>query len=136
MVGWIEILAERDLHARDTFDLQGLVDRALRRVTDGDPVWSKQHDAVAIGTMAVVENSFAMGVEMDESLHPAGAIEVGPLVGEAKVDLDDAAADGFDVNHAGVASEVLARPRGVPCLDISSRRCHLGRLRQLHDSTT
>ena len=54
-------------------------------------VGAEQHDAVAVPPVVVGVVPDPFGVEPDQRLGPAGAVEVRPLVGEAQVDLDDAA---------------------------------------------
>ena len=81
------------------------------------PVRDEQHDAVAGAAIGIVEPPLLRRIEPDQCLDPAFAVEIGPLIGEAQMDLDDASADGFEIDHAGVAREMTAAPRAAPVLD-------------------
>src|SRR6185312_665625 len=82
------------------------------------PVRHEQHDAVTAPPRGVVEPPSAVPVEADQRLDPAvAAVQVGPLVGEAQVRLDYAAADRLEIDEAGVAGEVRATPRAAAVLD-------------------
>src|SRR5580704_18996242 len=81
------------------------------------PVRNEQHDAVARAPFRIVEPPLASGIEADESVDPARAVEVGPLIGKAKVRLDDAAGDGLEIQHTGIALEMSPAPGTAPFLD-------------------
>src|SRR5258708_17749374 len=81
------------------------------------PVRNEKHDAVACAPFRIVEPPLASGIEADESVDPARAVEVWPLIGKAQVRLDDAAGDGLEIHHAGVALEMSPAPRTAPFLD-------------------
>src|SRR5579862_3668255 len=104
------ILMEADLHAGDTGRALDLVDERLRRMPVTAAVRAEQHDAVTLAAVVVVKNPVAILVEPDQRLDPAGTVEIGPLVGEAQMRLDDGAADGFEIEHAGIAGEIFLRP--------------------------
>ena len=80
-------------------------------------VWAEQHHAVAVAAVAVGIVPALVLVEPHQRRDPALAVEVGPLVGEAQMRLDDAPADGLEIEHAGVAGEVLLDPRAAVLLD-------------------
>src|SRR3984893_7599595 len=82
---------------------------------------SEQHDAVTLAAVVVVEIPVAILIESDQRIDPAGTVQIGPLVGEAQMRLDDGAADGFEVEHAGRLGEVFLRPGGTPGLDVAVR---------------
>jgi hypothetical protein len=78
----------------------------------------EQHDAVAGLPPRIVERPHAVPVEAHESFDPGiAAVEIGPLVGEAQVRLDDPAADRLEIDHAGAAREVPGAPGTAPRLD-------------------
>ena len=57
-------------------------------------------------------------IEPHQRIDPAGAVEVGPLVGEPQVHLDDRPPIDLEVDHAGVAGEMPRDPGAAPCLDL------------------
>ena len=83
----------------------------------------EQHDAVSGAPCRIVEPPFARRIETDDRLHPTSAIEIGPLIGEAQMHFDDAAADGLEVEQPGVALEMLATPGAAPVLDRGCWHC-------------
>ena len=104
------VLVERDLHARYAGPRADLVDRR-RGMAVVRPVRAEQHDAVAVAPVVVVEAPAPVAVQLDDGLDPARAVEVDPLVGEAQVALDDAAADRLEVQRARVSAEVRRASR-------------------------
>ena len=76
----------------------------------GDAVGPEQHDAVAGAAILVGEVPDAFGIESDDRLDPAGAVEIGPLIAEAQMAFDDAAANGLEIDHPGIALEISAEP--------------------------
>ena len=113
---------EGDLHAGHAGLGADLLDEIGRRVPVLDAVTAEQHHAVAVAALGVVVLPHALGVEPDQRLHPGvTAVEVRPLVGEAQVHLDDAAADGLEVDHARVAGEVALQPLAAVALDGRAR---------------
>src|SRR5437660_1346729 len=56
-------------------------------------------------------------VEAHERVDPAWTVEIGPLIAHAQMDFDDAASDGFDVDDAGIALQMLANPCAAIVLD-------------------
>ncbi len=91
------------------------------RVAIARAVRAEQHHAVAVGAVRVGIDPVAGDVQAHHRLDPAGTIKIRPLVGEAQMRLDDAAADRLEVRHAGVAAQVLARPGAAPVLDLRHR---------------
>src|SRR5580698_1581303 len=81
-------------------------------------VRTEQHDAEAVDSIDVVIGPALVDVQVDKRLDPPRSIQVWPLVGEAQMQLYDAAADGFEICHAGVAGEVFRRPGAAPVLDL------------------
>src|SRR5438045_3000495 len=78
----------------------------------------KEDDAVADTPPAIIEPPFAFFVQTNQRLDPVIApIEIGPLVGEAQMDLDDARGDGLEIDDAGVAAQMRAAPCAGPVLD-------------------
>jgi hypothetical protein len=63
----------------------------------------------------------AARVEPDDALHPPRAVEIRPLIREAEVALDDAAADGLEIHQARVAGEMLPRPVTEDAFEIGAR---------------
>src|SRR5580692_10390554 len=104
------VLMEGDLHAGDAGRALDRIDQRLRRMTVAAAVRSEQHDAVTLAAVVVVKIPVAILIEADQRVDPAGAVEIGPLVGEAQMRLDDRAADGFDIEHAGIAGEIFLDP--------------------------
>src|ERR1700730_7805539 len=82
---------------------------------------SEQHDAVTLAAVVVVEIPVAILIESDQRTDPAGTVQIGPLVGEAQMRLDDGAADGFEIEHAGIAGEIFSHPATATGLDLGVR---------------
>ncbi len=115
------VLVERDLHAGDAGHRAHLVHQGRRRVAVARSVRAEQHHAVAVDAIAVGIDPVAGDMQTHHRLDPAGTIKIRPLVGEAQMRLDDAAADGLEVRHPGEAGQVLARPGAAPVLDLGHR---------------
>ena len=83
----------------------------------------EQHDAVSGAPRRIVEPPLARRIETDDGLHPTRTVEIGPLIGEAQMHFDDAAADGLEVEQPGVALEMLPTPGTAPVLDRGCWHC-------------
>src|ERR1700730_15880432 len=112
------VLVESDLHAGDAGRALDRVNQRQRRMPVAAAVRSEQHDAVTLAAVVVVKIPLAVFIKPDQRIDPAGAIEIGPLVGAAQMRLDDRAADGFEIEHAGVTGEIFLRPGAAAGLDI------------------
>src|SRR6185436_11179807 len=88
-----------------------------RRMAIARAMRPEQHDAVAVAAIIVRIVPEAVLVEPHQRLDPALAVEVRPLVGEAQMRLDDAPADGLEIDHACVTGEVFLDPRSAVLLD-------------------
>ena len=105
------VLVKGDLHARHPRHGRHLPHQLRRRMTIAPAPRPAQHDAEAVAAVAVGVAPDAVAVEADEGLGPARAVEVGPLIGQAQMRLDDGAADGLEVEDAGEALEIASRSR-------------------------
>src|SRR5947199_9709755 len=85
-------------------------------------MWAEQHDAVAIAALGIRIVPALMLVEPHQRLDPALAIDVRHLFGEAQMRLDYAAADGLEVEHAGIAGKVFFDPSAAMKLDCAVMR--------------
>ena len=74
------------------------------------PVGTKERQAVTVRAPRLLQLPCAMLVQPHHRLQPAGVIEVRPLIREAQVCIDDAAADGLEVHHAGIRADVPRQP--------------------------
>ena len=115
------VFVEGDLHAGDARHGFDLVDQRRRRMAVARPVRSEQHDAVAFAAIVVEKIPLAPLVEPDHGVDPARAIEIGPLVGKTQMRLDNGFADGFEIEHAGIAGKILPHPFTAPRLDCGVR---------------
>src|ERR1044072_7699820 len=79
---------------------------------------TEQHHAVTIAPVRVGVVPAIVLVEPHQRLDPAGTIKIRPLVGETQVHLDDAPADGFEIDHAAVAGEMRFDPGAGLRLDL------------------
>ncbi len=77
----------------------------------------EQDHAVARPAFAILVTPLAPGIEFHQRLHPSRPVEIGPLVGEAEMHLDDASADRLEIHHAGVAGEMMPAPVACPAFD-------------------
>src|SRR5580704_6204272 len=82
---------------------------------------SEQHDAVTLAAVVVVKIPVVVFIKADQRIDPAGTVEIGPLVGEAQMRLDDGAADGLEIEHASKAGEMFLRPGATSGLDVGVR---------------
>ena len=112
-----QVFVKRDLQARHAGQICDFALQVCRRMAVARAVRGEEHDAVAGTSRRIVELPLAFGVEADEGLDPAWTVEIGPLIGEAQMRLDDAAANGLEVQHAGVALEMLPAPCTAPFFD-------------------
>ena len=112
-----QVFVKRDLQARHAGQICDFALQVCRRMAVARAVWGEEHDAVAGTSRRIIELPLAFGVEANEGLDPAWTVEIGPLIGEAQMRLDDAAANGLEVQHAGVALEMLPAPCTAPFLD-------------------
>src|SRR5436190_16318681 len=72
---------------------------------------AEEHDGIAVATSSFLGKvPVLLGIEPDQCFDPALAIEIGPLIGEAQMRIDDAATDRLDIEHAGIAAQMLAGP--------------------------
>src|SRR5262249_12843129 len=115
------VVPERDL---DAGDLGILVDQlpdpgAVDFVAHA--MRAKQDDAVTGAPILVFEAPDPFAVQRDDGVDPASAIEVGPLIGEPEVTLDDPAADRLEIDDAGIAIEALFEPPPAISLDLRFR---------------
>src|SRR5215212_475997 len=75
------------------------------------PMPAEEHDGIAVAAHPFFGKvPVLFGIEPDQRLDPALAIEIGPLIGEAQMRIDDAATDRLDIEHAGIAAQMLAGP--------------------------
>src|SRR5438309_1421777 len=78
-----------------------LVLQGFGRMAIAPAVRREQHDAVAGAPPAVVEPPGALRIKAHQGFDPRiAAVEVGPLVGEAQMHLDDARVDRLEVDDA------------------------------------
>ena len=115
------VVAERDL---DTGDLRILIDQlADSRAVDfvACAMRAKQNDAITGAPVFVFEAPDTFAVQRDNGFDPACAIEIGPLIGKPQMAFDDLAADRLEIDHAGIASEVLAKPSTAVGVDLRPR---------------
>ncbi len=113
-----QIFMKGDLQARDAWHCGDLLLQRRRWMSVAPPMGRKQHHAVTGSRFAIVERPFASGIKTDQRFDPGiAAIEIGPLVGETQVALDDAGADRLQVHHSGVAAQVRAAPGAGPVFD-------------------
>src|SRR5262245_13007381 len=83
----------------------------------------EQHDAVAGAPRPVVEPPLALPVKAHQRFDPRiAAVEIGPLVGESQMHLDDARTDRLEVDDAAVSLEMPAAPLADPVLYGGMRR--------------
>src|SRR5580692_9951795 len=115
------VFVEGDLHAGDAGYALDRVNQRLRRMPVAAAVRSEQHDAVTFAAVVVVKIPVVVFIEADQRIDPAGTVEIGPLVGEAQMRLDDGAADGFEIEHAGKAGEMFLRPGAATALNLGVR---------------
>ena len=115
------VLAKRDLDAGDfgilvnqVFD-PGAIDFVAHAVR------AKQNDAIPGAPILVLEVPNALAVERDNGVDPACAIEVRPLIGEPEMAFNDLAADSLEIDHAGIAIELLADPSTAIDFDLWPR---------------
>ena len=114
-----EGLVEGDLHAGHTRIALDLVDQGRRRMAITHAVGPEQHDAITAAAIGVGKIPDAVFVEPHHRFDPSAAVEIGPLIGEAQVRLNDGAADGLEVEHAGIAGECL-RTQAPQCPSMSA----------------
>src|SRR5262245_1003135 len=86
------------------------VHRSLVRLGIADAVRSEQHDAVACPAGVIAKVPTAASIEINDGLDPTRTIQVGPLVGEAQVSLDNFRANGLKIHTARIAFETAAPP--------------------------
>src|SRR5436190_12649941 len=89
-------------------------------MTESHSMMPEQDHRIAVAAVAIVKRPLAFGIKADQRLDPSLAIEIGPLVGKAQVDLDDTAADRFEVHHAGISCEVVSEPLAEIALEIAA----------------
>jgi len=90
------VLVEGDLLARDLRKRPDLLEHRRFDAAVARSVGAEEDDAVAVAPVVVGVRPAPVLLELDERRDPA-RLEVGPLVAEAQVGLDDAAADGLEV---------------------------------------
>jgi hypothetical protein len=108
-----EILVKGNLYAGNAGHSPDCFNEDPRRATIALAAGPKQHSAVAAAAIAVDEIPHARLIKPHDCIDPPRSIKVGPLIGETQMNLDDGAADGFEIEHAGVASKILAYPRAT-----------------------
>src|SRR5262249_39926819 len=84
-------------------------------------VRTEQNRAIALGAIVVEEIPRAFFIKLDQRVHPSGAVEIRPLVGEAKVRFDDRAADRLQIEHASIAGKIFLDPRAARLFDTAVR---------------
>jgi hypothetical protein len=97
------------------------VHRSLIRLGIAGAVRSEQHDAVACPTGVIAKVPTAASIEINDGLDPTRTIQVGPLVGEAQVSLDNLRANGLKIHAARIAFETAAQPIAAILFDIGTR---------------
>ena len=80
-------------------------------------VRAEQGDTVAVPAVAIGVAPFALPVKANHGRQPAGAVQIRPLIGEAQMRVDDAPADGLEIEHAGVGGQMLPDPRAQITLE-------------------
>jgi hypothetical protein len=92
-----------------------------RRVAIALTIGHKQHNAVAAAAITIGKIPEARLVKPDHGIDPAGPVKIEPLIGEAQMHLDDGAADGFKIEHTGIAGEMFAYPGAAIGFDLGLR---------------
>ena len=90
--------------------------RLLVAVTVG----SEKHDAVAGPAGVIAKAPMTTPIESDDRLDPTATIEVGPLVGEPQMRLDDLGPNSLKVHAARITPEVAAQPIATIALDLET----------------
>src|SRR5690349_2645655 len=80
-------------------------------------MFAEEHYTITRSTIFIAVTPAAVCVEIDDRVDPAGTIQVGPLIGEAQVRLDNLGADGLEIHAARITSEVPAQPITTVTLD-------------------
>ena len=115
------VVPEGDL---DAGDLGILVDQlsdpgAIDSVAH--PMRAKQNDAISGASILIFKAPETFAVQRNNGVDPTGPIEIRPLIGEPQMAFDDFTADGLEIDHAGIATEVLVKPPTAVALDLRSR---------------
>ena len=104
------ILVEGDLDAADARRSLEPLHHFGRRMAIGPTVGPEQHHAIALAAVVVAKLPDLSLVESDHGLDPSLAVQVGPLIGEPQMRLDDLAAYGLKIEHSAVAGEMAPQP--------------------------
>src|ERR1044071_7496349 len=78
---------------------------------------TEEHDAITRSAVFIAVTPAAVRVQIDDRIDPAGTIQVGPLIGEAQVRLNNLGADGLKIHAARIAFEITAQPLTAVTLD-------------------
>src|SRR5262245_6638930 len=109
------------LNAGNSLATEEFVRRSLVRLRIVSAVGSEQHNTVACSARVIAKVPTATRIEIDDRLDPTWTIEVGPLVGEAQMSLDDFRADGLKIHAAGIAFEMAAQPIATVSFNLGAR---------------
>src|SRR5579885_2641408 len=109
MLFWRSVLMEGNLQTGYAWTALDLIHQRRRRMPI-PAVRAEQHHAVAFAAILIIKVPFAALIQADHRLDPAGTEKVRPLIGKAQVRLDDAPAERFQIDHAGIAGKLPPQP--------------------------
>ena len=98
------------LNAGDALPAEKFIDCGVIGFFVAGTMRSEEHDAVTGPAALIAITPTAARIEINNRVDPTRTIEVGPLIGEAQVRLDNFGANGLEINAARIASEMAAQP--------------------------
>ena len=82
----------------------------LRGMPVTPAVRQEERHGESIAPMFIGKVPSMVTIQPDQRFHPSVAVQIRPLVGEAQMRLDDRGADGLQVEHPAVVSEMPPNP--------------------------
>ncbi len=98
VVRGVAFLVEGDLYRGNARHAAHRIHQRRRRMAIARTMRAEQHDAVAVAPVGIEKIPVAGDVEADQRFDPASAVQIGPLVGEPQMRLDDAPTDRFEID--------------------------------------
>ena len=105
------------LDAGNALPVEKFIDCGVIRFFVAGTMRSEEHDTVTGPAVLIAIIPTAARIEIDDRVDPTRTVEVGPLIGEAQVRLDNLGADGLEIHAASIASEVAAQPIAAVAFD-------------------
>ena len=98
------------LDARNTVQTEKFIHRCTIGFFVAVTMRCEEHDTVTSPAILIAITPVTARIKLDNRIDPTRTVEVGPLIGEAQMRLDNLTANRLEVDAPGVTSEMATQP--------------------------